>query len=244
MNKIRAEFHTHTRFSQDSMLNKFFMLFMLKLKKIKLIAITDHNEIKGAIKYQKFFKKFNIDVIVGEEVMTDSGEIIGLFLNQKIEPLQTPEQTIKQIKAQNGIVYLPHPYDQKRYKTVLKEEKQIKLKDKFDFIEIHNGRNVSENYSRIQRNIQKNLGITPIVGSDSHTFIELGRNYVEIEYTNIEDFRNNMKSIIGKSKFNKKKCIKFTHTVTKFARVIKMIEKGELNEIYRIIFERRRNQNN
>lgn len=240
MSKIRAEFHTHTRFSKDSILNKFFILFMLKLKKIKLIAITDHNEVKGAIKYQKFLKKFNIDVIVGEEVMTDSGEIIGLFLNKKIEPFQSPELTVKQIKEQNGIVYLPHPYDEKRYKTVLKEEKQIKLKDEIDFIEIHNGRNISEKYSDKQKDIQQKLMITPIIGSDAHTFIELGRNYIEIEYKNIEDFKNNMKDIVEKSVFHKKKCIKFAHTITKFARIIKMIEKGEFNELYRTIFKRRR----
>ncbi len=240
MSKIRAEFHTHTRFSKDSILNKFFILFMLKLKKIKLIAITDHNEVKGAIKYQKFLKKFNIDVIIGEEVMTDSGEIIGLFLNKKIEPFQSPELTVKQIKEQNGIVYLPHPYDEKRYKTVLKEEKQIKLKDEIDFIEIHNGRNISEKYSNKQKDIQQKLKITPIIGSDAHTFIELGRNYIEIEYTNIEDFKNNMKDIVEKSVFHKKKCIKLAHTITKFARIIKMIEKGEFNELYRTIFKRRR----
>lgn len=240
MSKIRAEFHTHTRFSKDSILNKFFILFMLKLKKIKLIAITDHNEVKGAIKYQKFLKKFNIDVIVGEEVMTDSGEIIGLFLNKKIEPFQNSELTVKQIKEQNGIVYLPHPYDEKRYKTVLKEEKQIKLKDEIDFIEIHNGRNISEKYSDKQKDIQHKLKITPIIGSDAHTFIELGRNYIEIEYTNIEDFKNNMKDIVEKSVFHKKKCIKLAHTITKFARIIKMIEKGEFNELYRTIFKRRR----
>ncbi len=240
MIKIRAEFHTHTRFSKDSILNKFFILFMLKVKKIRLIAITDHNEVKGAIKYQKFLKKFNIDVIIGEEVMTDSGEIIGLFLNEKIEPLQSPEQTVKQIKEQNGIVYLPHPYDEKRYKTVLKEEKQNKLKDEIDFIEIHNGRNISEEYSDKQKNIQQKLMITPIIGSDAHTFIELGRNYIEIEYTNIEDFKNNMKDIVEKSVFHKKKCIKLAHTITKFARIIKMIEKGEFNELYRTIFKRRR----
>ncbi|MBP3920926.1 MAG: PHP domain-containing protein [Bacilli bacterium] len=240
MSKIRAEFHTHTRFSKDSILNKFFILFMLKLKKIKLIAITDHNEVKGAIKYQKFLKKFNIDVIVGEEVMTDSGEIIGLFLNKKIEPFQSPELTVKQIKEQNGIVYLPHPYDEKRYKTVLKEEKQIKLKDEIDFIEIHNGRNISEKYSDKQKDIQQKLKITPIIGSDAHTFIELGRNYIEIEYKNIEDFKNNMKDIVEKSVSHKKKCIKLAHTITKFARIIKMIEKGEFNELYRTIFKRRR----
>ncbi len=238
MSKIRAEFHTHTRFSKDSILNKFFILFMCKIRKIKLISITDHNEVKGAIKYQKFLRKFGIEVIIGEEVMTDSGEIIGLFLNKKIEPLQTPEETIKQIKEQNGIVYLPHPYDEKRYKTVLKEEKQKELKEQFDFVEIHNGRNISDKYSEKQKCIQENLRITPIIGSDAHTFIELGRNYIEIEYTNIEDFKNNMQTIIEKAKFHKKECIKFAHTITKFARVIKMIEKGEFNELRRTIFKR------
>ena len=238
MSKIRAEFHTHTRFSKDSILNKFFILFMCKIRKIKLISITDHNEVKGAIKYQKFLRKFGIEVIIGEEVMTDSGEIIGLFLNKKIEPFQTPEETIKQIKEQNGIVYLPHPYDEKRYKTVLKEEKQKELKEQFDFVEIHNGRNISDKYSEKQKRIQENFGITPIIGSDAHTFIELGRNYIEIDYTNIEDFKNNMQTIIEKAKFHKKECIKFTHTITKFARVIKMIEKGEFNELRRTIFKR------
>lgn len=238
MSKIRAEFHTHTRFSKDSILNKFFILFMCKIRKIKLISITDHNEIKGAIKYQKFLRKFGIEVIIGEEVMTDSGEIIGLFLNKKIEPFQTPEETIKQIKEQNGIVYLPHPYDEKRYKTVLKEEKQKELKEQFDFVEIHNGRNISDKYSEKQKRIQENLGTIPIIGSDAHTFIELGRNYIEIEYTNIEDFKNNMQTIIEKAKFHKKECIKFAHTITKFTRVIKMIEKGEFNELRRTIFKR------
>lgn len=238
MSKIRAEFHTHTRFSKDSILNKFFILFMCKIRKIKLISITDHNEIKGAIKYQKFLRKFGIEVIIGEEVMTDSGEIIGLFLNKKIEPFQTPEETINQIKEQNGIVYLPHPYDEKRYKTVLKEEKQKELKEQFDFVEIHNGRNISDKYSEKQKRIQENLGTIPIIGSDAHTFIELGRNYIEIEYTTIEDFKNNMQTIIEKAKFHKKECIKFAHTITKFARVIKMIEKGEFNELRRTIFKR------
>ncbi len=238
MSKIRAEFHTHTRYSKDSILNKFFILLMCKIKKIKLIAITDHNEVKGAIKYQKFLKKFNIDVIVGEEVMTDSGEIIGLFLKEKIQPLQSVDKTIQQIKEQNGIIYLPHPYDEKRYKTVLNEDEQIKHKNDIDFIEIHNGRNIFKEYSDKQKDIQQRLKIAPIIGSDAHTFIELGRNYIEIEYTNIEDFKDNMKDVIEKSEFHKKKCIKFAHTITKFARIIKMIEKGEFNELYRTIFKR------
>lgn len=238
MSKVRAEFHIHTRYSHDSILNKYFILLMCLLRKIKVVAITDHNEIYGAIKYQKFLKKFDIDVIVGEEIMTCSGEIIGLFLKEKIEPLQTTEQTIQQIKKQHGIVYLPHPYDEKRYKTVLKKEEMLKLQNQIDFIEVHNGRNISEKYSEKQKSIQEELNIMPIIGSDAHTFIELGRNYIEIDYFNIEDFKDNMNNIIEKSEFHTKKCINFAHMLTKFARIITMIEKGEFNELYRVIFKR------
>ena len=58
--KYRVEFHVHTVYSKDSMLNKFFILLMCKIKKIKCIAITDHNEIKGAVKYEKFLKMYNL----------------------------------------------------------------------------------------------------------------------------------------------------------------------------------------
>ena len=95
---IKAEFHIHTRYSKDSILNKYFILIMCKIKGIKLLAITDHNEIKGALKYSKFLKKHNIDVIIGEEIMTNCGEIIGLFLTKRIEPNLSVEETINLIK--------------------------------------------------------------------------------------------------------------------------------------------------
>ncbi|MBQ7140954.1 MAG: PHP domain-containing protein [Bacilli bacterium] len=235
MGKIKAEFHIHTRYSKDSILNKYFILLICKIKKIKLIAITDHNEIEGALKYKKFLKKFNIDVIVGEEIMTKKGEIIGLFLYEKIKPLLSIDETIKQIKKQNGIVYVPHPYDEKRYKTVIDKEELNHFKSKIDCIEIHNGRNIDEIFSEKQEQIQQKLNINPIIGSDAHTFIELGRNYIEIDYVDLNDLKKNFVQIIKTAKFNKKKCIKFTHTLTKFSRVIKMIEKGEFNELFRII---------
>ena len=92
------------------------LLLILKLKKISTVAITDHNEIAGAIKYKDKFKKHHIELIVGEEIFTNKGEIIGLGLSKKIEPNLSPKETIKRIKEQNGIVYVPHPYDEKRYK--------------------------------------------------------------------------------------------------------------------------------
>lgn len=227
---IKCEFHVHTRYSKDSILNKYMILLMCKLRKIKLLAITDHNEIEGAKKYKKFLKKFNIEVIIGEEIMTEDGEIIGLYLTKKIEQGLSIGKTINQIKEQEGLVYLPHPYDEKRYKTVLNSQKQEENKEKIDFIEIHNGRNIKEEYDKKQEEIQKELGIIPIIGGDSHTFFEIGRNYIKMNYDGKERLIQNIKE----AQFHKAKCIKVAHTFTKVARVIKLIEKGKFNELFRI----------
>ena len=229
---IKAEFHTHTRFSQDSLLGKYAYLFMLKLRKINVIAVTDHNTIKGAVYLKPFLKKHNIDVIVGEEIFTTEGEIIGLFLKDEIPYGMTPEKTVTAIKNQGGIVYIPHPYDEKRYKTVLKEKAILNLKDKIDLMEIHNGRNISPRYSAKQTEIADKYTITPIVGSDAHTIAELGRNYVVMqEFSNSDDFLQKIKS----AQFFTKKSIKVSHHITKAVRLIKLATAGKFNEICRII---------
>ncbi len=232
MKKVNAEFHIHTRYSHDSILNYFFILIMCKLKKINLIAITDHNEIIGAQKYKNKFNNHNIEVIIGEEIFTNEGEIIGLYLTEKIEPNLSPTETINLIKEQGGYVYIPHPYDEKRYKTVLKYDEIIKNKKNIDFIEIHNGRNVEESFSKKQEEISNELpNVVKIIGSDAHTFYELGRNVISFEYEGKED----LKESIRKGKIKKKKCIRLAHLNTKIARIITLIEKGELYELYRII---------
>lgn len=228
----KTEFHVHTRCSKDSILSFCMLLFVLKIKKINTIAITDHNEISGAIKCKKKFKKYGIEVIVGEEIFTNKGEIIGLGLTNKIEPDLTPEETIKQIRKQNGLVYIPHPYDEKRYKTVLIEEEIKNNRDEIDFIEVHNGRNVSSLFDVRQNEIAEKYNLTKIIGSDAHTFFELGRNYV---ITDNKITTNNLKHEYKNVKFNEKKCINFAHKWTKIARIITFICRGDFNGIIRII---------
>lgn len=233
-NTVKAEFHVHTNFSNDSLLNKYLILLMCKIKQIGLLAITDHNEIEGAVRIGKFLNKYGIEVIVGEEIMTSSGEIIGLYLTDKIEPGLPVEETIKKIKDQNGIVYLPHPFDEKRYKTVLNSKMQEKYKEYFDFIEIHNGRNINLKFSNRQKELQQKMKINKIIGSDAHTFIELGRNYIEMELPT----RENIIECVQKGVFHEKKCIKVSHFLTKIDRIIKLIEKGDFNGVCRIIIKR------
>ena len=233
--KYKTEFHVHTRYSHDSILSLFLLKILCKIKKIDTIVITDHNEIKGALKCKEKFKKSNIEVIVGEEILTSCGEIIGLRLNKKIEPNLTPEETIRKIKLQNGLVYVPHPYDEKRYKTVLIESEIEKNKNDIDFIEIYNGRNVSELFGIKQQEIARKYNIKNIIGSDAHTFFEIGRNYIltdkKITDDNIDFDANNVE-------FIKKKCITLAHKKTKLDRVLKYIFKGDISGLFRTINRR------
>lgn len=233
-NKYKSEFHVHTIYSKDSTLSYLFLLFMLKIKNIDTVAITDHNEIEGAIQYKKLLEKHKINVIVGEEIFSLDGEIIGLGLNEKIEPNLSAKKTIELIKKQNGIVYIPHPYDEKRIKTVLKEKTILENKDLIDLIEVHNGRNIDSIFSVKQEEIADKYNIKKIVGSDSHVFFEIGRNYV-VSNEKIDDV-NLLKSI--DYEFVKSSCILFSHQYTKFARIIKMILKGDFYGIFRIINRR------
>lgn len=239
--KIRLELHTHTKYSHDSNLSKFFYLIMLKLKRIKYVAICDHNEIMGAVEYKQYLSKYGINVIVGEEIFTKNGEIIGLFLEKKIEPFMSVEDTIEAIKNQDGLVYIPHPYDEKRYKTVVPTEILKNNCEDIDIIEVHNGRNIKKIFSQKQEEI---AGLFPnvirTVGSDAHCFFELGRNYIEVEeFDNKEDFLIALTNAV----LHKKECINFAHHTTKFVRIYKMMLKGNFNEIYRIIYKRFRKRN-
>lgn len=232
MRKYKTEFHVHTRYSKDSILSYWLILLVCKLKKIDSLVITDHNEISGAKKYQEKFRKHKIEIIVGEEIFTNKGEIIGLNLIEKIEPDLTPKETIKKIKEQGGLVYVPHPYDEKRYKTVLEESEIENNKRDIDFIEVHNGRNINEKFSVKQNEIAEKYNLRKIIGSDAHTFFEIGRNYV---LTNKKIISNKILENYENVEFVKKKCIKFAHSWTKVARIITMIGKGDFSGICRII---------
>jgi len=232
---IRAEFHVHTKFSPDSLLDKYFLLLMCKLRGIRCLAITDHNEIAGAKAYKKFLRNYQIDVIIGEEIYSQEGEIIGLFLTEWIPPGLTASQTIAAIKRQNAVVYIPHPYDEKRWRTVLKEQVLRKNALVVDLIESHNGRNVEAAFSARQQEIASSVGKTAIVGSDAHTFLEIGRNYIYVKpfATGQELLRNMQEAVLVK-----RPCLRGVHLLTKAVKLYKLLRKGDLHGIYRVVIRK------
>lgn len=231
----RTEFHLHTRYSHDSMMGKMALLAMCKIRRLDCVAITDHNEIEGAKSFRDFLGRHGIDVIVGEEVFTSEGEIIGLFLSKGIDPGLTPELTIAAIKEQDGIVYVPHPYDEKRFKTVLRSDVLADCACEIDCIEVHNGRNEVEDFSRKQAELAKRFGIVPVVGGDAHCFFEVGRNYC---ITKTPFSRDRFIETLESARFETRPCIRAAHVVTAFVRVMKKIAGGEFREVYRMLHRR------
>lgn len=234
---FRTEFHIHTNASHDSLMSKRALLRSCKRANIDCVAITDHNEIKGALSFKPWLEARGVSVIVGEEIFSSEGEIIGLWLSDRIEPGLTPEETVAEIKQQDGAVYIPHPYDEKRYKTVLDRRALIRIADDVDCIEIHNGRNADNLYDDEQemayQEVSKvNPSIKPIIGCDAHCFFEVGRNYVMTEMPILRDC---FPECLSMAKFEFSSCHRLAHSATRVARAVKMIKGGDFNGIARVL---------
>ena len=142
---IDVDLHMHTDHSYDCATPVEVLLAEARARGLGAIAITDHNEISGALEARA--KADGIKVIVAEEVKTaDQGEVIGLFIEEKIPRGMTLQETIAEIKRQGGLVYVPHPFD--RLHSVPDYEHLLDVLDDVDAIEVFNPRVA---ISRVQR---------------------------------------------------------------------------------------------
>lgn len=150
---------------------------------ITCLAVTEHNTITGALAVQRIapFK-----VIVGEEIKTNMGEIIGLFLKEEVPRGLSPQETIARIKAQGGLVAVPHPYD--RFRGSRLNERVLELvADEIDIMEAFNARTTLLRDSERAEAFGRAHGHALGAGSDSHTPIEVGGVAIEMEDFDLRD---------------------------------------------------------
>jgi hypothetical protein len=169
--KIKIDLHTHSTASKDGGITDKRYKQILANKKMDLIAVTDHNRIDKA---QELQKKLGNKIIIGEEISSLGGDIIGLYLNESILKGLDVVTTVKKIKKQEGLVYIPHPLEKRRSGLTLSDLEGIK-KD-IDIIEIFNARSFGLNETIIE-SFAKDNNIALAIGSDSHCSSELGLNY-------------------------------------------------------------------
>lgn len=174
------DFHIHSKYSYDSICTPKRILRTAKKKGLSGVAITDHNTIRGGLEALKIDS--DIDIIVGSEIKTDKGEIIALFVNEEIKS-GGYEDVMGQIRDQDGIIVLPHPY-----KTG--KEPFEALTKKVDIIEIMNARRSRELNDKAME-LAKNINKPKIGGSDAHMAFEIGRvrTVFDEEINGIEDVR-------------------------------------------------------
>lgn len=136
----KVDLHTHSTHSDDGGITQEEYMALLEDGTLDYVAITDHNSVDFAVHMQKLLGK---KVIVGEEIMTAEGEIIGLFLKEPIRPGMSAKETMQAIRKQKGIVYIPHPLETVRA-GVSKEVLEACV-DLIDIVESYNGRAVFQN---------------------------------------------------------------------------------------------------
>jgi glycosyltransferase involved in cell wall biosynthesis len=168
---IDVDLHMHTDHSNDCATPVEVLLAQAQARGLGAIAVTDHNEISGALDARA--KANGLKVIVGEEVKTaEQGEVIGLFIEEKIPRGMTLQETIAEIKRQGGIVYVPHPFD--RMHSVPDYEHLLAVIDDVDAIEVFNPRIAISEFNEEAVRFAAKYRIPGGAGSDAHVPQGLG----------------------------------------------------------------------
>jgi glycosyltransferase involved in cell wall biosynthesis len=168
---IDVDLHMHTDHSYDCATPVEVLLAEARSRGLGAIAVTDHNEISGALEARA--KTGGVKVIVGEEVKTaEQGEVIGLFIEEKIPRGMTLQETIAEIKRQGGLVYVPHPFD--RLHSVPDYEHLLDVLDDVDALEVFNPRVAISEFNDEALRFAAKYRIPAGAGSDAHVPQGLG----------------------------------------------------------------------
>jgi predicted metal-dependent phosphoesterase TrpH len=171
---IEVDLHMHTDHSGDCATPVDVLLQTARDRGLGAIAITDHNEVSGALEARRIAEQMgDIKVIVAEEVKTaEQGEVIGLFLEEKIPKGLTMAETIAEIRRQGGLVYVPHPFD--RFHSVPDYEHLLDIVEEIDLLEVFNPRVAVTAFNEEAVRFARKYRIVPAAGSDSHVAQGLG----------------------------------------------------------------------
>jgi hypothetical protein len=170
---IDVDLHMHTDHSHDCATPVEVLLATARAQGLGAIAVTDHNEISGALEARAQSHDAGVKVIVGEEIKTaGQGEVIGLFIEEKIPRGLSLEETIAEIKRQGGLVYVPHPFD--RMHAVPDYEHLLTILEQVDAIEVFNPRVAISAFNEEAQRFAAKYRIVAGAGSDSHVAQGLG----------------------------------------------------------------------
>lgn len=168
---LRVEFHCHTVYSKDCLVQPEKIVKACLRKGIDRVVITDHNTIRGALRARNLYPD---RVIIGEEIMTQEGELLAAFLTEEIPPGLPALTTIARLREQGAFVSVSHPFDWMR-KGHWKPQDLTKIIPHIDAIETFNARCMHASFNQQALAFAREHALLGTAGSDAHSILELGR---------------------------------------------------------------------
>ncbi len=197
LNMIKIDLHTHSIISPDgagSITKQDFKRFLTN-GILDCIAITDHNETRLAL---ELHKELGDRIIVGEEITTRDGEMIGLFLQKTISPGLSAKKTAEEIHKQGGLVYIPHPFETFR-KGIQKKTLEKMIQD-VDIFEAFNGRGRFRGKTKEAALFAEEYQLVIVASSDAHGSSGIGNTYTVIDSL---PTRGSLSSLLQKGQLQK-----------------------------------------
>jgi predicted metal-dependent phosphoesterase TrpH len=208
---MKIDFHVHTKYSIDSLIEP--AQLMKKSKELGIVpAIADHSSIDAHSKMRELGARF----IPGEEIFTDKGDLIGLYLNERIPKGTEFNEAVDLVHEQGGLAYLPHMYDYGRSKRHATDKDASRA----DIIEVFNARCLNQEFNRKAAVFAEKNKKLCAVGSDSHFLFEFGKTYVELPDFDLENPKALLKALASKkAKFATKSTPFFVRGTTSFIAI-------------------------
>ncbi|HUA74958.1 MAG TPA: PHP domain-containing protein [Solirubrobacteraceae bacterium] len=216
---IDVDLHMHTDHSYDCATPVEVLLATARDQGLGAIAVTDHNEISGALEAARQAAESDahppVKVIVGEEVKTaEQGEVIGLFIEEKIPRGLSLQETVAEIKRQGGLVYVPHPFD--RMHSVPDYEHLLAILDDVDAIEVFNPRVAIGSFNEEAVRFAAKYRLPAGAGSDSHVAQGLGSARIRMrDFDGPQEFMQSLRDaeiVMGRSSLLYVQALKFLQT--------------------------------
>lgn len=214
-----ADFHIHNRFSRDSILSEDKFIRVALERGLTHVAVTNHNNVEGAIAVRDRAAALGVDeqltVILGEEVSTSDGEVVGLFLERTIPRGLTAEQTADEIHAQGGLVSIPHPFDPLRASHIKRLPLEgLAAAGKIDMIEVFNSRVTFSRHNQQAADFASRHGIPGIACSDSHSAFEVAMSFNALPaFATADELRQGL----GENEWHGTRSTVLIHLTTRYA---------------------------